>query len=35
MGAVYLGILAKRTGFKFFEEYLQQPFSILLTDASK
>jgi len=35
MGAVYLGILAIQMGITFFEEYLERPFLILLTDASK
>lgn len=35
MGAIYLGILAVQMGLKFFEEYLEQSFLILLTDASK
>lgn len=35
MGAIYLGILAVQMGLNFFEEYLEQSFLILLTDASK
>lgn len=35
MGAAYLGILAIQMGHTFFEEYLEQSFLILLTDASK
>lgn len=35
MGAIYLGILSIQMGFHFFEEFLEQSFLILLTDASK
>lgn len=34
-GAIYLYILAIQKGLKFFEDYLEQPFLILLTDPSK
>jgi len=34
-GAIYLYILAIQKGIKFFEDYLEQSFLILLTDASK
>lgn len=35
MGAIYLGILSIQMGLQFFEEFLEQSFIILLTDASK
>lgn len=34
-GAIYLYILAIQKGLKFFEDYLEQSFLILLTDPSK
>lgn len=34
-GAIYLYILAIQKGLKFFEDYLEQSFLILLTDTSK
>lgn len=35
MGAYYLGILSIQMGFKFFEEFLEHSFLMLLTDTSK
>jgi len=34
-GAIYLYILAVQKGLKFFEDYLEKSFLILLTDPSK
>lgn len=34
-GAIYLYILAVQKGIKFFEDYLEHSFLILLTDSSK